>query len=190
MMPTMSTPPRARNAEATRSAILAAAREHFGDLGYEKTTLRAIAADAGIDPALVIRYFGSKEALFASVADFDLRMPDLSAVPRSRLGRAIATHLVDRWEGDVDLKILLRASVTNPLAADRCKDIFATQVMKLVLKFDSDRKSAATRAALISSQALGMALTRYVLCLPPMAGLDKDALIDWLAPTFQRYLTA
>ena len=55
MMPSMPTQPRARNAEATRSAILAAARKHFGDLGYEKTTLRAIAADAGIDPALVIR---------------------------------------------------------------------------------------------------------------------------------------
>lgn len=185
----MPTPPRAKNSEATKSSILLAAREHFANRGYEKATVRGIAADAGIDPALVIRYFGAKEALFAAAADFDLKLPDLSSMPRSKLGAALATHLLDRWEDDDNLKALLRAAVTNPAAAERCQQVFAHQLAESVRRLDNDPATAATRAALVASQALGMALTRYILRLPPMVAMDKGELIRRLAPTFQRYLT-
>src|SRR5690349_10339198 len=68
---------RARNADATRADILSAARARFGTDGYERTTLRAVAADVGVDAALVIRYFGSKQDLFAAAAEFTLDLPDL-----------------------------------------------------------------------------------------------------------------
>jgi AcrR family transcriptional regulator len=72
--------PRTRNATQTRADILAAARVRFGSDGYERTTLRAVAADVGVDPALVIRYFGSKQDLFAAAAEFTLDLPDLRTV--------------------------------------------------------------------------------------------------------------
>src|ERR1022692_4880782 len=82
-----------RSAPARR-AILAAARARFAAEGYESATVRAIAADAGIDASMVMRYFGSKEGLFAAAADIDLRLPSLKDVRRDRLGEVLARHFV------------------------------------------------------------------------------------------------
>src|SRR5215217_6909295 len=90
-------------ASVTKQAILAAARERFAADGYERATIRAIAADARIDPAMVIRYFGSKEKLFAAAAEFELRLPALDGVPRERIGERLVEHFVRRWEGDESL---------------------------------------------------------------------------------------
>jgi AcrR family transcriptional regulator len=176
-----------RRSDATKEAILAAARERFSSDGYERATIRAIAADANIDPAMVMRYFGNKEKLFAAAAEFDLRLPDLSATPPEEIGRRIATHVLDRWDDDETLMALLRASVTNPTAADRMREIFATQLGPAVLKVAPN--DAPARAGMIASQVLGLALTRYVLRLPSVATMNRDTVIDWLAPTLQRYFT-
>src|SRR6266542_2626514 len=119
--------PTGRRSERTKAAILTAAREHFAADGYERATIRAIAADAGIDPAMVMRYYGNKEKLFAMAAEFDLRLPDLTSVPRGSLGTALVTHMLDRWEGDETLMALMRAGVTNEVAAQRAREIFAGQ---------------------------------------------------------------
>src|SRR5688572_23856903 len=87
----MSAPP-ARRSDATKAAILSAAREHFARSGYQAATIRAIATSAEIDPAMVIRYFGNKQRLFAAAAEFDLRLPDLSGTPRAQLGAALVQH--------------------------------------------------------------------------------------------------
>src|SRR3989475_12594940 len=89
-----------RRSERTKAAILAAAREHFAAYGYERATIRAIAAAAGIDPAMVMRYFGNKERLFAAAAEFDLRLPDLTAGPRGTVGSVVVGHLLDRGGDD------------------------------------------------------------------------------------------
>lgn len=112
--------------------ILAAARERFGSDGYERATIRAIAADAAIDPAMVMRYFGNKEKLFAAAADVDLRLPDLESVPRSRLGAVLSAHFLDRWEDDEAMMILLRTGVTNEEAAERMRTVFAGQLAPVV----------------------------------------------------------
>src|ERR671921_753984 len=104
-----------------RKAILRAARHRFGADGYDRATVRAIAADAGIDPSMVMRYFGSKRQLFALAVDFDLRFPDLVGAPRDQVGRILATHLLDRWEDDAGLKILLRTAATDDDAAERMR---------------------------------------------------------------------
>lgn len=74
-----------RPAAETKSVILAAARERFAADGYERATIRAIAADAAIDPSMVMRYYGNKERLFAAAAEFDLELPDLTQVPRAQI---------------------------------------------------------------------------------------------------------
>jgi AcrR family transcriptional regulator len=181
--------PMKHRSEVTKAAILAAAREQFAAAGYERATIRTIAADAKIDPAMVMRYFSNKETLFAAAAEFDLRLPDLSAVPRGTLGSVLVGHFVDRWESDDTLQALLRAAVSYKVAVTRLRAIFETQLMSAVAPLHGDRARAATRIGLIASQMLGMALCRYVLRLPPVVALDRAAVIQWLAPTIQRYLT-
>jgi AcrR family transcriptional regulator len=181
-------PPPSRSA-STKAAILAAAREQFAAHGYQAATIRAIAAGAGIDPALVMRYFGNKEKLFAAAAEFDLRMPDLTQLPRSTVGRALAEHFLDRWEGDETLMALLRAAVTNPVVAERMQSIFASQVVPMVSKLRGEPRSAvAQRAGLVSTQALGLALCRYVLKLPPVVALKRAEIVRRVGATFQSYL--
>jgi AcrR family transcriptional regulator len=178
-----------RRSDATRAAILAAARERFAADGYERATIRAIAADAGIDPSMVMRYYGNKEKLFAAAAAFDLRVPDLDALPVDQLGAMLVAHFLKRWESDDTLMALLRAAVTNEAAAERAREIFATQVAPALRTVVADPAETAVRSGLVASQILGAALTRYVLRLPPVAGMDRAELVAWLGPTVQRYLT-
>ncbi|BBZ30293.1 TetR family transcriptional regulator [Mycolicibacterium madagascariense] len=175
-------------ADRTRAVILTAARERFAESGYAGATIRAIAADANIDPSMVMRYFGSKDQLFAAAAEFDLRFPDLSDVEPSHLGRAIVEHFLDRWEEDDALVVLLRSATTNAEAAQRMTDIFAGQLLPAIAKIVPD--DAARRAGLIGTQVLGMALCRFVLRLPPVVAMTRAELIDSLAPTLQRYALA
>ena len=113
-------------ADKTKAVILAAARERFAETGYEAATIRIIAADANIDPSMVMRYFGNKEQLFAAAAEFDLRFPDLTDVDPADVGNAMASHFLARWEDDEALVVLLRSATTNTEAAQRMTDIFAT----------------------------------------------------------------
>ncbi|NRF67789.1 TetR/AcrR family transcriptional regulator [Aquincola sp. S2] len=181
------TPP--RRSDATKAAILAAAREQFAAAGYQAATIRAIAAVAGIDPAMVMRYFGSKELLFAAAAEFDLQLPDLTALPRSAVGAAMVSHFLDRWEGDETLMALLRTAVTNDAAAERLRAIFATQVAPVIARLCGEPRAAvAARAGLVASQILGLALCRYVLKLPPVVGLSRAEIVRRVGPTLQAYL--
>jgi AcrR family transcriptional regulator len=178
-----------RGSAATKANILGAARERFAAKGYERATIRAIAADARIDPALVVRYFGSKEKLFAAAARFDLQIPDLAALPRKTLGAALVTHFLNRWENDDTLKALLRAAVSNPVAATRLRTVLETQLVPAIVPLFPKRATAATRAGLVASQMLGLAMTRYLLRLPSVVALDCGIVVEWLGPTIQRYLS-
>ncbi len=177
-----------RSSEQTKAVILAAARQRFAESGYERATIRAIAADANIDPSMVMRYFGNKDQLFAAAADFDLQIPDLSDVEPGDLGGRIVAHFVQRWERDEALVVLLRSSTTNAEAAQRMREIFTTQLLPVIANVNP--ADAARRAGLIATQVLGLALCRYVLRLPPVVGMSRDEIVAWLGPTVQRYLDA
>ncbi|MET9343951.1 MULTISPECIES: TetR/AcrR family transcriptional regulator [unclassified Nonomuraea] len=179
-----------RTSEDTKAAILAAARERFAADGYEKATIRAIAADVGIDPAMVMRYFGAKEKLFAAAAHIDLRFPDLTATAPEEVGAAMVRHFLSLWEADEALQVLLRTGVTNEAAAGRMREIFAAQLAPVAARLCPDPASAPVRAGLAASQILGMALARYILRLPPVVAMTHDEIVAWLGPTLQRYLTA
>jgi AcrR family transcriptional regulator len=175
--------------EITRENILAAARARFAADGYERATIRLIAADAAIDPALVMRYFGNKESLFAEAAEFDLALPAMKDTPLREAGAALAGHFFDRWENDAGLQALLRASTGNEAAAQKMRAIFGRQVRPAIAALTGDRAAAGLRAALVSTQLLGFGFARYVLRLPAVAGLSRSQACAWMGPTLQRYLT-
>jgi AcrR family transcriptional regulator len=178
--------------DQTRAAILAAARRRFAAEGFERTTIRAIAADADIDPSMVMRYYGSKDGLFAAAIDLDLHLPDLGTVPRTQLGDTLARHWVELWEGDLAdelLIVLLRSAITNEHAAEQLRTVFGAQVAKTLAVVVDDPAEAPTRAGLVSTQMLGLALCRHILRLPPVVALDAETLIASISDTIQRYLT-
>lgn len=178
--------------DETRAAILSAARKRFAAEGFERTTIRAVAADAGIDPSMVMRYYGSKDGLFSAATDLELRLPDLESVPARRLGEVLVRHWVEIWEGDGSdelLRVVLRSAITNEAAAQVLRATFGAQVVQAVAQVVKDPAEVATRAGLISSQMLGLSLSRYILKLPPVVALEADRLVATVGPTIQRYLT-
>jgi AcrR family transcriptional regulator len=180
-----------RKSDATRARIVEAARERFRKEGFERTTIRKVAADAGIDPSMVMRYFESKRGLFAAAMTVELRIPDLSRHPRDRLGEAIITHFLKRWEEpDADsLQLLLRSSASNEEAAERLRGVFRDQIVTLVGRLRGSETDAREVASLIATQTVGLAYTRYVLKLPPLVAMPHETIIKVIGATIQRYLT-
>jgi AcrR family transcriptional regulator len=189
----MTAVPPPRRSDATRSRILRSARTEFAAAGYDRATIRGIAAGADIDPSLVMRYFGSKADLFDAIVEIDLRLPNLAKVPRRRLGETLVSHFLTRWEGDPAddaLLTLLRSAATDENAANRMRGIFRHQLVAALVDIVSDPAEAATRAGLIATQMLGLALCRHIVRLPPVVALEKATIIQFVGSTIQRYVTA
>jgi AcrR family transcriptional regulator len=177
--------PRRRDAAATRAAILDAARRRFAAVGYDGASVRDIAAGAGIDPALVIRYFGSKDGLFREAigAKFDLR-PVVDG-DRQGLALRLARAMLSKPAGAVDadpLHVIARSAQSEPAAAILQEAIQTGVVAPLAAAIggaDADR-----RAALIASVLLGVFVGRSTLALPPLAG-DPERLAGLCAAALQ-----
>jgi AcrR family transcriptional regulator len=179
---------RRRSAPATRAAILDAARARFGSDGFDRVRIRDIAADVGVDPAMVIRYFGTKEGLFAKAAEFDLGLPDLRGLPPDDVGQVLMQHFFAVWEDNAGFLSLLRASTTSKAAAAKMLELFARQVAPALAVAAVDRP--AERAALVGSQILGLVMSRYVLRTPPLVAMSREELQRRVAPVLGYYLTA
>jgi AcrR family transcriptional regulator len=173
----------------TREAIKAAARELFEIKGFERTTVREIGARAGIDPSMIVHYFGSKDALFARVATPDLHLQDLAGTDPARIGETLVRNFLDQWEGAgaiSGMPVLLRSAASNEDAGAGLQKIFQAQVFPAVARCGPP-ETASLRAGLVASQLLGVALTRYVLKLPPVVALTHDQIIEAVGATIQRY---
>ncbi|GAB1333229.1 TetR/AcrR family transcriptional regulator [Streptomyces sp. NPDC093260] len=179
-----------RRSDATRAAILAAARERFAADGYEKATIRAIARDAQIDPSMVMRYYDSKAGLFAAAVAVDPGLPAVPLEPREQIGRTLVSHFLALWEENEGLTALMRVGATDEAAAERMQHVLREQLIPLARLVCPEPEQAQTRAALCAATVLGLALTRYVLRFPASAALSREEIVDWLGPTIQRYLTA
>jgi AcrR family transcriptional regulator len=175
-----------RDGQATRAVILETARSQFGDHGFERTTIRSVASAAGVDPALVMHYFNSKAELFAAASRFDIKFPDLSDVAPDRIADVLLPMFIAVWGPQGPFLPLLRAAATNRLAADALLEVFVDQVAPALSAVAPDH--AAERAALVGSQLLGLAVARYILGVPPLAGMDDALLIEWLRPVLAHYL--
>lgn len=175
----------------TRAAIEMAAKELFSIHGFERTTVRDIGERAGVDPSMIIRYFGGKDALFAHVATPDLHLPELGDIDPASVGEVLVRHFLEQWEGERDgggLPVLLRSAASNEKAAERLRDIFMTQVFPTIARV-GPMETAPTRAGLVATQLLGLAMSRYVLCLPPVVTMPIDLVVQTIGETIRRYAT-
>lgn len=178
----------------TREAIAAAARRQFGELGYERTTIRGIAEEADVDPALVLHFFGSKRELFDSVTalpfELDEALPQIVNGPRSMLGKRLAEWVVGALEEPESRQAItgiLRAAVSGPEAAQTARELVTTRVLGPIAEhIDSDQPEL--RASLVNSQMVGLIIARYIVAAEPLASMNPRALVDAIAPNFQRYL--
>ena len=173
----------------TRRAILDAARSAFGAHGYDQTTIRAVAAAAGVDASMVMRYFGSKAGLFTAAATADLPALDLRAVPPAERGEALVRLMVSRWEDadrDDELILLLRTAVNSEAVAAQLQATLGQLVTRPIAALGV--ADAAERGAFIGAQLLGLVLCRYILRQEPLASLPAADVVAAVAPSVQRYL--
>jgi AcrR family transcriptional regulator len=176
--------------EGTRRAILGAARAMFAERGYEQTTIRAVAAQAGFDASMVMRYFKSKAGLFTAAITTNLQVPDLGSVPASRRGELLARYFVSRWEDpahDDEMIALIRTGVTSETVAGQLQAVVGQLLTEPIAALGDER--APERATLIAAQLLGLGLCRYILRFEPLASLPADDVVAAVAPSVQRYLT-
>jgi AcrR family transcriptional regulator len=179
----------------TREAVLDAARRTFAARGYEAASLRAIAAEAGVDPGMVRHFFGSKAGLFqAAMAlpiDFEQVVPMLLAGGLDGIGERLVRFFVTMFESTADRNpfiSLLRSAVTHEDFARTFREFMTEQVLGRVAAAVA-LPDARLRAALVGSQMSGLVLLRYVIGVEPLASADTDTLVAAVAPTIQRYLT-
>jgi AcrR family transcriptional regulator len=180
----------------TRPLILDAARDCFAESGYDATTIRAIAGRAGVDPALVHHFFGTKSELFVAAIDFPFSpRPALPLLPLlledGDAGARIVAMFLSLWDDEATRRRMLavvRSATQHELAAVMLRTFLRRGVVgTFVNRLPS--ADAELRATLVGSQLIGMAIARYVIALPPLSTASNDELVAAYGPTIQRYLT-
>jgi AcrR family transcriptional regulator len=180
----------------TRERIASAARVAFGELGFEGATIREIAGRAGVDPALVHHYFGSKQTLFLAVMQlpFDVGLLRATVVsgegpsPGHRLIRFFVTMLDEQAAFRGFVTGIVRSASRDRAAGALLRDFLGRQgLFQLVAEVAVDRPDL--RATLVGSQFVGLVMARYVVGLEPLASLPREAVVAALGPTIERYLT-
>jgi AcrR family transcriptional regulator len=199
-------PGRRAGESRTREAILDAARRRFGEQGYDGATIRGIAADAGVNPALVHHFYGTKERLFAAA----MRLPvvpseiigGLLGAERdrlgeefgSRIGEILAESMLRVWEvADIRTAFLglLRSAATSDQGVRMLREFVTSTIVASLTQVAGlgDDTEGRYRATLVASQVVGLGFARYVLGLEPIASSSAPDLIAAIGPTIQRYLT-
>jgi AcrR family transcriptional regulator len=180
----------------TREAILAAARRQFAEGGFAKTSVRAVAKEAGVDPGLVRHYFGSKSELLREVVTLPVDAPaviqQLKDAPPDAVGAHLASVIAGVLADDAQAAVitaLVRAAATEPEGARMVREAVSRTILTpLAAALGSDRPEL--RGALASSQTIGFFVAHRIVQLEPLQELDRQSIIDLLGPTLQRYLTA
>lgn len=177
---------RPRYAAQTRADILEAARNRFATDGFDRTTLRAIAADVGVNAALVTRYFGSKQDLFATATEFRIDLPDLTDAGPDDIAAMLLPRYFAVWEDDQSFLALLRAASTSQVAAQILNETLATHVAPALRAATPDHHQ--TRIAITDAVVIGLAMTRSILANGPVTNLSREELSRWAAPIFRQLL--
>ncbi|MFG1837693.1 TetR family transcriptional regulator [Micromonospora sp. NPDC049175] len=180
----------------TREAILDSARTAFAERGYDAASIRAIASTAGVDPALVHHYFGSKDQLFLAAMNFPFDpgqlVPKVLAGDPDGAGERLVRTFLGIWDSPAGAaaQALLRSAVSNEWTARLLREFIATQVLRRVLEqLDVDPAQLPLRGSLVATQMIGLAMMRHVVRLEPVASADPETLVAAVGPTIQRYLT-
>jgi AcrR family transcriptional regulator len=185
---------RRSGASQTREAIAAAAREQFAEFGYEGATFRRIAAAAGVDPALVVHFYGSKDDLFREVMQLPEDVADAilrsAEGPRETVGHRLAALVIAALENPATRPIVLgriRSASSHPAAAALVRETVTNDLARLAAAIGGDQPEK--RAVLCGAHVVGIALARYIVLVEPLASLPPAEVVELVAPTFQRYLT-
>ncbi|WP_347353461.1 TetR family transcriptional regulator [Intrasporangium sp.] len=184
---------RAGRADA-KQEIQEAARTLFASRGFTGTTMRAVARAAGVDVALIPYYFGNKEGLFAATLDFPLdpraKLDEVFGAGLDGIGeRVIRTvhGLIQDEQTGPALIAIIRSAVADESANSAVRDFILNVILEGYARHIPG-PDAHRRAALAASQVVGLAIGRYVLCLPPLAEMTLDEVVEYVGPTLQRYL--
>jgi AcrR family transcriptional regulator len=177
----------------TREAIAEAAGRQFAELGYDRATLRGIAGEAGVDAALVVRFYGSKDALFREVMALPPAVAEaiagLADGPRATVGRRLAEVIVGMLGDPRSRSVVLgriRSASSHPDAAALVRETVTRDVGRLAAALTDDEPEI--RAVLVGSQIVGLALARHVVLVEPLASLPAADVVDYIAPVLQHYL--
>lgn len=185
---------RPRGETDSRERIITAAVDEFGEHGYDGATIRAIAARAGVDSALVHHYFGTKADLFAAAIGMpmrpDIAIPEILAGPHDEVGERVVRFVLEAFEQPEVRRrgvALLRAAVGSKLTTPLFAGFLSRELLgRIAGALDTD--DAALRATLAASQIAGMLMARYVLKLAPITDAAVEDLVARIGPTVQRYL--
>jgi AcrR family transcriptional regulator len=182
---------------SAREDILDAARRAFGERGFAGATIRAVAADAGVDPALVLHYYRNKADLFAAAVRLPLTPSEsfavLEPVDRDDLGDAVLRLVLAIWEDPDSLAAwlgLIRSATTDDDAARILRDLVTSVIVdRMGDLLHIDDSETAYRVSLVGSQIVGLGIARHVLRLEPLASASTTDLVSAVGPTLQHYLT-
>ncbi|CAN5874246.1 TetR family transcriptional regulator [soil metagenome] len=181
----------------TRAQILAVARAHFAELGYDGVSLRGIARTAGVDPALLHHYFAGKSALFAEVmqlpVDPAVALPMALRGPLEGLGERLVRFFLGLWESpDTRPQMLtwFRSSLATEEGAQRLREFVTREVLSRVIAAVPAEQRSQRRTALVGAHLAGLGVGRYLIRLGPLAEATVDQLVAEVGPVLQHYLIA
>ncbi len=181
--------------QGTREAILAAARQAFAESGYDGASIRLIAAGAGVDPALVHHYFGTKDQLFldAIQAPFDPAkiLPSVLAKGVDGIGERLIRTLLSVWDSAAGgaAAALIRSAMSNELIAKMMREFIVNRILRRVAKdLDLDPDEGPIRANLVATQIGGLIMMRYIIKIEPLASAPPETIVALIGPTIQRYI--
>ncbi|MGX2996118.1 TetR/AcrR family transcriptional regulator [Streptomyces sp. JNUCC 64] len=177
--------------QRTRRRILESARRQFGEVGYERATIRAIAADAGVDKASVIQYFGTKEKLFREAVEWRIPVAELTTDdPGESVGNYLR-NMLENWSKDPDspMTALLRASMTSEEAAELLRGRVTSQAVDPLAERLGDDPDARLRSALVGAMMMGVATQRHLLRMPDLAEADLADVLRLAVPVLRDLIT-
>jgi AcrR family transcriptional regulator len=178
----------------TRDAILAVARRRFATRGYDATSLRGIATEAKVDPALVIHYFGTKEGLFVAAtglpAGLSELLGNLATLPLHDAVQALVRgylQLVDSDKSRNAILALVRSAVSNDKAAALLREFMTAELLPVIARLTS-HPDAGLRASLVAAHLIGIATQRHVIRVEPLAKASPDEIVALVTPAIEQYL--
>lgn len=176
--------------------MIDAARRQFAAVGFKGTTIRAIAADAGVDAALVMQYFRSKDELFGAVMSISpealARIADAFSGPVETVGERAVRAYLSVWEGDQAdaeaLRAMLRGAIANEQANTQLREFIESRLSEGARHFGSDSRDTALRVALASSMLVGVTVGRQIVHVAVLADEDQEAIVRRVGPALQALL--
>ena len=179
--------PRDERRRRTEAAILDAAREQFAEAGFERTTIRGVAGQAGVDPALVMQYFGNQEGLFTAATRWGPEHQRILTATSDTLVTAaiddLLAHFEDGDDGEAAIA-LMRSCLTHPTALAAMRD----QVMcerKDAVAATLEGPDVELRAGLFAACMVGLGMARYMIKMEPVASASRDDLHRLMEPVLR-----